>query len=317
MTTAQSQEKPAPVVDKILVARLTGQLGDRGSVGKLCSDISLALCEYLPAVLRKDTGVNVEVTYAGFDVGYKTDLVEDLGDTMVLSNGSLPVWCTDFTIACGSQTIITLVESMLGAMPDAIEEPEPRPLSRIELDLAEMVIGRIGNVLRSAVTVVGTPDPVLEKPYNAENAPKTDLSLEPVHAASINMNIVIGKVKSTFSIVIPQFQLLKTKVNLPKSKAHAARENADWTEQLKEQVSRSQVTLEARIKLQSLTLATVSRLQAGDVIPFFDLKDVRVGVNASGKELYVGEFGKSGSKYTVRVQDTFGSEDELLQHLMS
>ncbi len=316
MTKATAQDKPAPVVNKTLIARLTGELGDVASVGKRCSDISLALCEYLPVSLRKDTGVTVEVTYSGFDVGYKTDLVEDLGDTMVLSNGSLPVWCPDFTIACGSQTIITLVESMLGALPDAIEEPEPRPLSKIELDLAEMVIGRIGSVLRAAVTVAGTADPILEKPYNAENAPKADLTLDPVHAASINMNIVIGKVKSTFSIVVPQFHLLKTRVNIPKSKPNTARENADWSEQLKEQVNRSQITLEARIRLQSLTLSTVSRLQPGDVIPFFDLKDVRVGVNASGKELYVGEFGKSGSKYTVRVQDTFGSEDELLQHLM-
>jgi flagellar motor switch protein FliM len=317
MTTATAEDKKAPVIDKTLLARLTGEMGDNATIGKLCSDISLALCEYLPTVLRKDTGVNVEVTYSGFDVGYKTDLVEDLGDTMVLSNGSLPVWCTDFTIACGSQTIITLVELMLGALPDTIEEPEPRALSRIELDLAEMVIGRIGNVLRSAVTVVGTPDPALGKPYNAENAPKTDLTLEPVYAASINMNITIGKAKSTFSIVVPQFHLLKTRVNLPKSKSNISKENADWSDQLKEQVNRSQITLEARIKLQSLTLATVSRLQPGDVIPFLDLKDVRVGVNASGKELYVGEFGRSGSKYTVRVQDTFGSEDELLQHLMS
>jgi flagellar motor switch protein FliM len=126
----------------------------------------------------------------------------------------------------------------------------------------------------------------------------------------------LGKISSTFTLLVPHKALLKTTVTSPKIRL-AGKSRKEWTDQLKQQVERSQVVVEARIKLQSLTLGTISRLQAGDVIPFLDLKDVKVGVNANGKELYVGEFGRSGSKYTVRVQDTFGTGDDLLQHLMS
>ena len=57
-------------------------------------------------------------------------------------------------------------------------------------------------------------------------------------------------------------------------------------------------------------------LQAGDIIPFNEAGDVRVEVAANGRNLYVCEFGRSGARYTVRVKDTYGSEDELLQHII-
>ncbi|MGC3970563.1 MAG: FliM/FliN family flagellar motor switch protein [Pirellulales bacterium] len=70
-----------------------------------------------------------------------------------------------------------------------------------------------------------------------------------------------------------------------------------------EQVHRSHVTLEARIKLTPLKLGTIAKLAPGDVIPFFDEEDVHVEVNANGKELYACEFGRSGQNYTVRISD--------------
>lgn len=53
------------------------------------------------------------------------------------------------------------------------------------------------------------------------------------------------------------------------------------------------------------------------MIPFHDGSEVRVDVNANGRDLYVCEFGRSGSKYTVRVRDTHGSEQDILRHIMS
>jgi flagellar motor switch protein FliM len=130
------------------------------------------------------------------------------------------------------------------------------------------------------------------------------------------MMMTIGTASSEFVVIVPQKVLLKTNISAPKPKAQAAKSDA-WSEQLSEQVRRSKVTLEARIKLQSLTLATISRLAVGDVIPFKDSQDVHVEVSANGKELYVCEFGRSGENYTVRVKDNVNSDDELLRHLMN
>lgn len=103
----------------------------------------------------------------------------------------------------------------------------------------------------------------------------------------------------------------------PKPKRQATGKSPEWTEQLGDQVRRSHVTLEAKIRLQDLTLRTISKLMVGDVIPFRDHGDVRVEVSANSKELYVCEFGRSGENYMVRVKDTMNSDDELIRHLMN
>ena len=314
MGTATKLTPNKPQIDKHLLARLTGTLGDRESIGRVCGDLANVLVEFLPDVFRNETNLDIDVIYDGFETGYKSDLIAGLDDYQIMSDGSLRGWCPDLFFSCDSQLVIAMVELLLGAMPETIEEPEPRNLSKIELDVGDMVIAKIAGVVKSAVSS-GTFEPLLSKPYNSDSRVKPATDVPEVYSALLKMSIKLGKQTSGFAIVLPQKTLLKTVVTSPKAKG-ASKTKKEWTDQLKQQVERSQVVVEARIKLQSLTLGTISRLQAGDVIPFLDLKDVRVGVNANGKELYVGEFGRSGSKYTVRVQDTFGTEDDLLQHLM-
>jgi flagellar motor switch protein FliM len=179
------------------------------------------------------------------------------------------------------------------------------------------VFDKIANVLRSGVNAAGGFEPLLEKAHNAEDRAKPEEDHVDEYAVTIKLGITLGPVTSEFYLVIPQKALLKTVVTMPKSKNQAGRSRKEWQEQIGEQVRRSQVTLEARVRLESLTLSTVSRLVAGDVIAFRDKGDVMVDVSANGKDLYRCEFGRAGDRYTVRVKDNVSSEDEILRHLMS
>ena len=208
---------------------------------------------------------------------------------MAVTDCALRGWSDHYTLLCDSPFIISLVENMLGAVSDTIEEPEPRPLSRIELDVAAMVFDRISGVVRTAVAGTQSYEPVIGPAYNAEERKAADEEVETGFAAQINMAVGIGPVLSTFSLVVPQVVLLKSTIAPPRP---------------------------AHIRLEDLTLGTISRLQVGDVIPFMETSDVRVDVNANGRKLYVCEFGRSGARYTVRVKDTYGSEDELLRHIV-
>ena len=306
---------PAPAMDPLLLARLRGELGDRESIGKVLADFAAAFTEFLPEVFQGDVPFDVEIGYDGFETGQFDDLVADLGDVYALCDVSLRGWCNDYVLACGNTFIMMMVEALLGAADDTIEEPEPRPLSKIELELAKMVFERISSVIRSVITTTGNFEPILSAPYNAANRANRPEGHKVPFGAILNMKFKIGDVEPSFAVVIPQSTILKTKV-ISTSSNSGPRVKKDWAEHLKGQVERSNVGIEARIKLQELSLNTVSRLQIGDIIPFHDLNDVRVEVKANGKELYVGEFGRSGEKYTVRVKDTYGTEEELLSHLM-
>ncbi|MDQ0456978.1 FliM/FliN family flagellar motor switch protein [Rhizobium paknamense] len=306
-----------PAMDHALLARLTGGLGDAKTVEKLCQDFGHLYSEFLPDVFHSETNLTIEVGYLDHKSGLITDLVTGLGDNFVLADTSLRNWSPNFVMACGNGFIITLMENLLGALPDFIQEPIKRPLSDIELDLAVMVFERIANVLRSGVNAAGGFEPIFERPYNWEDRKKPEADHVDEFGALIHMSIKLGKVVSDFALVIPQKALLKTQVTAPKSKNQTSRARKEWAEQLAEQVRKSQVTLEARIRLQSLALETISKLAVGDVIPFLEKGDVSVDVSAHGKELYTCEFGRAGDRYTVRVKSTHSSDDDILRHLMT
>ncbi|HWU61389.1 MAG TPA: FliM/FliN family flagellar motor switch protein [Ensifer sp.] len=314
---AEAIETTSPAtLDPILLARMTGELGDAASLERICSELTAAYIEYLPDIFHSETGYKIEIRFGALKTGLKQELLAELGETVALCDAALRGWCPEFTMGCGSAFVMTLVEAMLGAPPELIEPPTERVLSKIELDLTEMIFSKVANVLRTAVATGGNFEPVLGNPYNAGDRPKPPEGYRDPNAVLISFIINLGKTESLIHIAVPQRNFLKTKVTTAKSTA-AGRAKKEWTEQIKEQVERSQVAVEARINLQTQTLGIISKLQVGDVIPFQDLSDVKVQVNANGKELYFGEFGRSGARYTVRVTDTYSTETDLLEHLIS
>ncbi len=302
--------------DERLLARMVGALGDDDIIEKIAADFGIAFSEFLPDMLQSETGLDLKIAYAGCSTGLRDALIADLGGGVAIADASLRNWSSDFQIACESPVIITMMEALLGADPKRIPEPRARRLSAIELDIATMVFDKIGAVLRTAANAQGSFDTFVGRPYNVEERKPREEGTPDPFAAIIRMTVGIGATLSVFSIIVSQQTLLKTQVVVPKS-VQARKGGNAWTERLEEQVRRSAVTLEARISLESLSLDTISRLQPGDIIPFRDAQDVRVDVNANGRDLYVCEFGRAGVRYTVRVKDTHGSDEDIFNHIMS
>ncbi|MGE8581410.1 FliM/FliN family flagellar motor switch protein [Agrobacterium tumefaciens] len=318
MTMAKAAQQKAPVIDTSLLAKLTGGLSDRKTIAKVGSDIGHLYSEFLPDIFHSETGIAIDVEYIGSESGLMTDLIANIGGNFSVADCSLRNWCPNFMMAVGNGFVIALMERMLGAAADTIGEPDERSLSHIELDLAAMVLGRIGGVLRSGVNAPGGFEATIDPPFTANGKSAFEEMIAGLYGVTVRMKIAIGKVSSEFALIVPQRPLLKTSIAAPKASAQALKKQAEWVDLISEQVKRSQVTLEARIKLETLTLRTISRLVAGDVIPFQDLKqdDIGVEVSANGSKLYNCEFGKSGDRYMVRVKNNVSTDDEILRHLM-
>ena len=303
-------------MDPKLLAILTGELGDNSRIGKTCADLGSVFAAFLPDLIETETNLRFSFAYDHCETGLKDDLIADLNDFMVLVDGSLKNWCDDFTIACPSQVIVAMVECLLGGDAESLVEPVARPASSIELEMAPMITDKIASVLKSAVNAPGNYEPVLSKPYNAKDRPKHPDDYVDPFAALVRIKVEFGAFTSHFCIIVPHRNLLKTTVTAPRA-SNAARASVEWSELIKEQVRRSDVRVEARIRLTPLRLGAISKLQPGDVIPFFDKTDVSVQVSANGRDLYECEFGRAGERYTVRVKDTIGGEHDLLSELMA
>lgn len=312
-TSAQVMERS---MDPMVLARLTGSLGDNRTIGRIGAEIGALYADFLPDVFESETGLPIKVDYAGCESGLFSELISRIGPNFSTVDVALRNWCPHFVIAAGNGLSIALMATMLGALPEDIADPEERPLSLIELDAAALVFSKVAGVLRSAITVPGGFEPVLETPVNRPDRIASDLEQGGDFVLAVRLSVLLAPVASEIIIIIPQKALLKTRITPPKASLKMQAANTEWADHLNEQVRRSHVTLEARIQLKALTLGTIARLAPGDVIPFFDEEDVHVEVNANGKELYACEFGRSGQNYTVRVKDNTTSDEELLRHLL-
>jgi flagellar motor switch protein FliM len=302
-------------IDPKLLAILTGDLGDNSRIGKICSELGSVFAAFLPDLIETETNLRFSFAYEYCETGLKDDLIGDLDDFMVLIDGSLKNWCTDFVIAVPSQVIVAMVECLLGGDPESLVEPLARAASNIELEMAPMITDKISSVLKSAVNAPGNYEPILSKPYNAKDKPKHPDDYVDPFAALVRIKVEFGALTSYFCVIVPHKNLLKTEVKAPKA-SNTAKASIEWTDMIKEQVKRSDVRVEARIHLMPLRLGAISKLQPGDVIPFLEKGDVTVQVSANGRDLYDCEFGRAGERYTVRVKDTIGGENDLLNDLM-
>jgi flagellar motor switch protein FliM len=302
-------------LDHVVLARLTGRLGDAETVRRLGSDVAGLYVELLSDILHGETGLSVAVTYLDCESALTADLVAQIGDDYTLNDVALRNWCPNFQIACHNSLPITVMAHLLGADENDLGAPVDRTLSKIERDIATLIFQKVAGILRSGVNPPGGFEPVLSEPYIPSEGSSSEIDTSDDFAVAVRLQVALGALQSEIHLIIPQQVLLKTKIIPPKARTPQGKAQKQWSDQIAEQVHRSHVTLEARVNLTPLKLSTISRLAAGDVIPFFDTKDVHVEVNANGKMLYACEFGRSGQNYTVRVKDNTSTDEEILRHL--
>jgi len=159
-----------PLMDEALLAKLTGRLGDKATVEKICSGFGEVYAVFLPDIIKSETNLDVEVAYLGCDSGHKNDLVANLGDNTTLVDATLRNWSPNITLACGNSFIITLMEHLLGAAADAVEQPADRLLSVIELELAVMVFDKFAHFSMNLIKPICADEaPVFTSPHNDLN----------------------------------------------------------------------------------------------------------------------------------------------------
>ena len=74
--------------DRKLLARMTGALGDTKTISKLCGELGHVFAEFLPDIFQNETGLAIEIGYAGFDTGLKSELIANLGNGVALSTSA-------------------------------------------------------------------------------------------------------------------------------------------------------------------------------------------------------------------------------------
>ncbi|TDH38254.1 hypothetical protein E2A64_03815 [Pseudohoeflea suaedae] len=293
-----------------LVDRMVGRLGTSSQMHERGVMFQQALGPALEEMLQLSTGLEIDVRPGKIRMGRRRELWAELIDGSVYCTGHVRKWADEVSYFCGAPLVIGLVECLLGGADPETIEAVTRPLSAIELDMSLVIFENLSDVVASAVSQAGEP---LKANVDAPSAVVPEEIDDPApdcHAAAIGFEIEFAGSSTVAYFIAPQEQLLKTKpVKRATIKDDEAKAQSDWRERLSKRVVRSDVRLEARIALDQMRLADISRLQPGDVLAFPEETGARVILGGNGKDIYNCALGRTGQRYMVRIEDPTGVDE--------
>lgn len=209
--------------------------------------------------------------------------------------------------------VALLINALFAGDVDERVEPISRDLSPTEVEMATMVFEEIAKAVNGSgprafefrlplpTAITGTE----LKRHILRDGP----AVRVVFSVSSSTNV------GNISLTMPQRVLLKHRGEAG-SPAAGAQPETDWQARFGEEVMRSNVDLQATLKLARMTLGDIATLQAGQIIELDETAQTEAHLSARNKTLFVCEFGKLGQNYTVRIRHPFDAGQDLMDTLL-
>ncbi|MEM5494524.1 FliM/FliN family flagellar motor switch protein [Hoeflea sp. AS16] len=294
--------------DPDLLDRMIGLKGNTPDIQTRSQNLLNALCPMLSTAFQSATGVMIDARPGEIHLGRRRELLAELSGDTVYCEATIANWSSEISSLCGTKLIIGMVECLLGGSDPDHLDIAARPLSGIELDMSLVVFEQLNDSLRNLVSA--KPDArARAKNPQPEHPEEEDDPIPDFHAVALTLDIEFGAIAAPLTLILPQSVLLKTKTNAAKLDKKSDPNKGEWTERLSDRVSKSQISLQAAVALQSLELGEISRLQPGDLIAFANNGDIEVTLSANGQPLYTCALGRAGSRYMVKVEGQAGPDE--------
>jgi flagellar motor switch protein FliM len=223
-------------------------------------------------------------------------------------------WDARVLLALENKFVFTLVEALFGG--DGSEPPyaEQRPLTNIETRTAQKTFDLVARALQVGFADVGRTNFKFERIESrldfAVIAPRSSLAV----VARLNVRL-LGRSGEMF-VVIPHAALKPMRQNLAHDLSNEATPDPQWSRQIHNEVGRAEVVVHAVIEEEGFTLGDIAELSVGKIIKLEATPRSRVKLESNNQALFWCHLGQAGGLYTLRIDESFDSEQEFLDTLL-
>ena len=257
-----------------------------------------------------------EATLADLRVCKVAEIADRRGAGTVLALIHAPGWKTTGAVAFDRTFIMAAVEAMFGGSGEDLDAREPTPLSTVDLSIADLMAKQIAAALE-----VGFARR-LPSTFHVE---QIQLKIDTGFLGKPTAGLVAGTLALAILGVTVEAEILVPLAALMVFADELATIEDDetvyaderWTQRLETEVARATMSLSAVVDLDPMTLGTIARLQPGQVIQLPVEASKRVRLSCGGNDLFRCDLGQSTGFYTVRIEETIGSIDDLAASPMS
>ncbi|MEG8098961.1 flagellar C-ring protein [Candidatus Liberibacter brunswickensis] len=311
----KSTNKNTSPLHPILLARLTGKLGDKKTIEKISSNLGQTYTKLLPKIFKEKMDINIDVSYVNCNSGKFSQIINSFKENFIFYIASLRGWSSNFFIGCSNNLIITLLEYLLEA-PLEKTHSHNRPLSAVEKKLAKRIIIQISNVLSQCISTSQNNFTNIYEFYDIDFLKRNTNKLSTEFITAINMNMNISNIASSFALIVPQATLLKTILIPLSSQGKSENKLEDLNDSIISKTYPLKLNIDTRINLKKNTLRDVFELKVGQIIPFLNRDKTCAILSANGKGIYSCELGRIGQNYTIRIKNRISFDQEIFENLL-
>lgn len=295
-----------------VVERLTGVSGAAEHVIKVAQAMGQRALPLFLKQLNDRVSSPIEIEVKSVEVGRQPEMLDIAGryDALVMAGSEASA--DALILLIDSAAIAVLVNALFGGDPQQETSPIKRDLSPTEREIAALAFEQVAQALngsgsRSLNLRFPLPGPTV-------GADLKKLTLRDGPSVRITYSIFTPASAGTLTVSMPQRVLLQFRAG-PESE-NAAAGSGRWSTRFSDEVMRSAVRVEARIPIGRMTLGELAMMFEGQVIEMPASAQGDTRLVAKDKMLFVGEFGKLGQNYTIRISHPFDAGQELMDGIL-
>lgn len=209
-------------------------------------------------------------------------------------------WDQQILVGLPHDLVLTLAEAMFGGDGSEAPADERRPLSGIEIRLAQKLFELVGAALQSSFTAVSDTRFKLERVETrldfAVIAPRNTFSV----TASLKLRI-LGRERKLF-VLVPQAALSPLRQDLARDRSsETSMRDPRWTRQMESEIGRTEVVVRGIIEERQFTLEDIAGLAIGTILPLQATARTKVALEGNAEPLFWCELGQADGRYTLRI----------------
>lgn len=205
--------------------------------------------------------------------------------------------------------VLAMLERMFGGAGAEAEAGADRPLSNLEMRVANSLFQTLAGVMQAGFSTLRPSSFVFEGPERRIERIEIGRRSNPCISAKIK--VASGAMSVFATIVLPFGALSVLRHDLAQApKDPNVRTDQDWSQQFGEELVKTEVTLRAIISDHTLTLGEISRLKVNQTFYLEATVNAGVVLESSGKPLYACQLGQASGVYTARIHDIIGADQE-------
>ena len=208
-----------------------------------------------------------------------------------------------------SAAMAVLTSAVFGAEPEKSAGDKPRRLTVIDTRLFELFARECSGTIRTSE--ISQQSHPLISALNGEEFGKA--GIRDFEAVAFRFNLRFGESTGIISLVLASALFVQKD-----DQVTAGNDNiTKWHDSLKDGIMQMKIGVKAVIPLDQRTLADLNQLQVGDVLELPIDDPHKADLRVRDKTIFVGQFGRLGSKYTIRVSEPGKNRSNLVDHIMA